>query len=369
MECCCVLREELQTAIAWNLGNDRPTGGGDGAAKPGVTPFVPLERGGHTEREREKDENNQDRHEVTHWTLCYQTVSAPHPSLQRAYATCRGIARQHYENFPVASWLLPATMRPHVAAVYAFARYADDFADEGEREPNERLALLDDWGTRLHAAVGGDVRTDSDDPRDLVFAAVAATMRSRDLPVSLFEDLLSAFRQDVTVHRYESWAALMDYCRRSANPVGRLVLRLAGYRQEGLERASDNLCSALQLTNFVQDLDLDWQRGRLYVPSDVSRACGASESELHGERLSIPWRAAVADMVARTRRVFDEGRSVCDAVGGRLGLQLRLTWLGGRRILDRLESNGYDPRVNRPTLGLVDSLPIVWKAASWRRLP
>ena len=294
---------------------------------------------------------------------------AQNPPLKRAYAVCLGIARQHYENFPVASWLVPASMRPHVAAVYAFARYADDFADEGEREPGERLALLDDWLTRLHAAVGGDARADSDDQRDLVFAAVAATMRSRDLPVCLFEELLSAFRQDVTVHRYETWATLLDYCRRSANPVGRLVLRIAGQRREDLDAASDNLCSALQLTNFLQDFDIDWRRGRLYVPGDMSHACGARESDLNGMRLSPPWRAAITEMVVRTRQMFDGGRSVCDAVGWRLGLELRFTWLGGRRILDRLESNGYDPRVSRPTLGPVDSLPIVWKAASWRRLP
>ena len=294
---------------------------------------------------------------------------AQNPPLERAYAVCLGIARQHYENFPVASWLVPAPMRPHVAAVYAFARYADDFADEGERAPSERLALLDDWLTRLHAAVDGDVSADSDDQRDLVCAAVAATMRSRDLPVCLFEELLSAFRQDVTVHRYETWDALLDYCRRSGNPVGRLVLRIAGRRREDLDAASDSLCSALQLTNFLQDFDIDWRRGRLYVPGDMSHACGALESDLAGTRLSGPWRASIAEMVVRTRQMFDGGRSVCDAVGGRLGLELRFTWLGGRRILDRLESNGYDPRVSRPTLGLVDSLPIVWKAASWRRLP
>jgi len=260
-------------------------------------------------------------------------------------------------------------MRPHVAAVYAFARYADDFADEGEREPSERFALLDDWLARLYAAVDGDVRADSDDERDLVFAAVAETMRSCDLPVCLFEDLLSAFRQDVTVHRYETWAALLDYCRRSANPVGRLVLRIGGQRREDLDAASDSFCSALQLTNFLQDFDIDWRRGRLYVPGDMSHVYGALESDLSGTRLSGPWRAAIAEMVVRTRQMFDAGRSVCDSVGGRFGLELRVTWLAGCRILDRLESNGYDPRMNRPTLGIVDSMPIVWKAANWRRLP
>lgn len=333
-----------------------------------MTAFVTLERCGHAERERDQEENDEDRNKITHGTLCYQTVSEPNPSLARAYAVCLSIARQHYENFPVASWLVPAQMRPHVAAVYAFARYADDFADEGDRDPGERLALLDDWSTRLRAAVDGDVCADSDDQRDLVFAAVAATISSRDLPVYLFEELLSAFRQDVTVHRYESWAALLDYCRRSANPVGRLVLRIAGHRREDLDMSSDSLCSALQLTNFLQDFDVDWKRGRLYLPADMSHEFGAHELDLSRKRLSAPWLAAITEMVVRTRQMFDSGRSVCDTVGGRVGLELRFTWLAGCRILDRLEWSGYDPRRNRPTLGFVDSLPIVWKAARWRRL-
>ena len=168
----------------------------------------------------------------------------------------------HYENFPVASRLLPAAMRPHVAAVYAFARYADDFADEGDRPDEERLALLDDWLTRLHRA--GDTPEDSDDERDDIFLAVGHTIEAHRLPVVLFEDLLSAFRQDVTVHRYESWEQLVNYCRRSANPVGRLVLRIAGYqtdevdRLDSLGRASDCVCTALQITNFLQDLGSDW---------------------------------------------------------------------------------------------------------------
>lgn len=301
--------------------------------------------------------------------LCYQTVSVRSPTLQQAYSACRRVAEDHYENFPVASWLLPAPMRPHVAAVYAFARYADDLADEGDYCADDRLALIDDWLTRLLAAVDGPVSTGSADDRDLVLMAVADTIRSRDLPMQLFEDLLSAFRQDVTVHRYEHWEDLLDYCRRSANPIGRLVLRIAGHRDASLEKSSDSLCSALQLTNFLQDFDIDWRRGRIYAPAEVCRSCGARESGLGGEQLSPEWRAVVAEMVGRTRQIFDAGRYVCDALEGRLKLELRLTWLGGRRILDRIEWKGYDPRVNRPALGLSDSLPILWKAAQWRRLP
>ena len=296
-------------------------------------------------------------------------VSQPNQSLERAYAACLRVAQQHYENFPVASWLLPAAMRPHIAAIYAFARYADDFADEGDRDEDQRLALLDDWLRRLHDAVRGEVQTDSEDQRDMIFTALAATIRSRDLSVQLFEDLLSAFRQDVTVRRYDTWEHLMRYCGRSANPVGRLVLQVAEYRDDSLDRASDSLCSALQLTNFLQDFDIDWRRGRIYVPAEISRGFGASESDLEGEGLSLQWRAAVAEMVDRTRCFFDDSRFVCDAVEGRLGLELRLTWLGGCRILDHLESNEYDPRMNRPTIGLSDCLPIIWKAANWWRLP
>ena len=333
-----------------------------------MTPAIPVERRGHAERETNEEHHHEDRDEIAHVALCYQTVSAQSPMLRQAYAACLRVAEEHYENFPVASWLLPAPMRPHVAAVYAFARCADDFADEGSHSADHRLCLLDDWLTRLHDAVNGRFSIGATDDRDLVFMAVADTIRDRNLPVQLFEDLLSAFRQDVTVHRYEGWNDLLDYCRRSANPVGRLVLRIAGYQDAALDRSSDRLCSALQLTNFLQDFDIDWRRGRLYVPGDVWRTSGANESDLEGSQLSREWRAAVAEMVERTRRMFDEGRYVCDAVAGRLTLELRLTWLGGRRILDRIESSGYDPWVNRPALGLPDSVPMLWKAVRWRRL-
>ena len=241
-------------------------------------------------------------------------------------------------------------------------------------QADERLALLHDWQTRLGNAVRGDEATgatsgsESDDERDQVFVAVADTIRRHQLPVSLFEDLLSAFRQDVTVNRYKSWSDLLDYSRRSANPVGRLVLRLAGYRDERLDTASDSVCSALQLTNFLQDLVVDWRRDRLYVPREVYEAHGADADGLGGNTLPDTWRAVVEEMVGRIRSMFDDGRPVCDAVRGRLGLELRLTWLGGRRILDRLELSRYDPFVSRPTLGLSDGPPIFWKAATWRRL-
>jgi hydroxysqualene synthase len=274
-----------------------------------------------------------------------------------AYATCQRLARAHYENFPVASWLLPRELRPHVAAIYAFARSADDFADEPGYSQPERLRLLDGWEDELLAPT-------STNP---IFLALHATIRTFELPIDLFTDLLSAFRQDVTTTRYETWDEVFDYCRRSANPVGRLVLRLAGVRDPATDRASDALCTALQLTNFWQDLAIDWRRGRLYVPAEEHARAGASFADLDAGRMTPPWRHALAGSVARTSALFDEGREVCDAVGGRLRLELRATWHGGRRILDRLASTDVDVFTHRPTLGVRDVVMIGWRTVFWPR--
>ncbi len=285
------------------------------------------------------------------------------PALVRAYATCARLARDHYENFPVASRLLPAGMRPHVAAVYAFARTADDLADEGDRGAAERLALLDAWLGCLHGASGGaGLPPETAD----VFSALRATIRSCDLPLSLFEDLLSAFRQDVTTRRYASWLEVLDYCRRSANPVGRLVLRIAGYRDGRLDRSSDGICSALQLTNFWQDLGRDWRKGRLYLPLDDCRRAGADFADLDAGRLTPSWRQVLQQAGSLTADLFDQGRPVCTEVRGRLGLELRLTWLGGRRILERLEREQFDVFRHRPTLGPADLPVLAGRLLTWR---
>jgi hydroxysqualene synthase len=282
-------------------------------------------------------------------------------TLRAAYAECERLARTHYENFPVASWLLPADMRPHVAALYAFARTADDFADEGQRPAEERLALLDDWGARLHACASVEEWS----PDDPVFLALGATIRDRRLPVQLFDDLLSAFRQDITTHRYATWDSVLDYCRRSANPVGRLVLRIAGYDDSRLDRSSDALCTALQLTNFWQDLGRDWQKGRLYLPLDEVAACGARLQDLTEQRITEPWRRALHNVATRTREAYCDGRLVCNGVRGRLRYELRATWLGGTRILDHLERAGFDVFHRRPQLGSADAFPLVWHTLTW----
>lgn len=283
-----------------------------------------------------------------------------------AYAACLKLAREHYENFPVASRLLPAGARPHIAAVYAFARTADDFADEGDRSDQARLALLDGWQERLHRAAAGRTPADGSD-ESAIFTALGETIRQCGLDVTLFDDLLSAFKQDVVTKRYQTWNALLDYCRRSANPVGRLVLRIAGYRDLRLDDWSDAVCTALQLANFWQDLEVDWRKGRVYVPLEVMDASGADVQDLDRRQMTPSWQRALANVTARTRALFDAGRPVADGVRGRLRWELRATWLGGVRILDKLERAEFDVFRHRPKLQLPDMVAISWQTLLWKR--
>ncbi|MPY89206.1 MAG: squalene synthase HpnC [Luteitalea sp.] len=275
------------------------------------------------------------------------------------------MARAHYENFPVASRLLPRAMRPHVAAIYAFARVADDVADEGLLTPAERLARLAEWRQALHASVA---RTTIDAGAfSAVFRALGHSIRRCRLDVTLLDDLLSAFEQDVTVHRYDRWADVLDYCRRSANPVGRLVLQVAGYRDAEVARRSDAVCTGLQLVNFWQDFGRDWLAGRLYVPREDAERCGAREADLANAHVTDAWRAVLAELIDRTRVLLLDGRRVCDLVHGRLRLELRLTWLGGWTILDRLARSPRQNLRDRPTLSGGDVVPLLWRAIVWRR--
>ena len=293
---------------------------------------------------------------MSHW---------PEP-LAHAYAACEALARAHYENFPVASRLLPPAMRPHVAAVYAFARVADDIADEGSAPAAERQAQLDAWQRRLHAAVADEGSGRAPQAHeDLIVVALAHSIRSLDLPITLCDDLVSAFGQDTMTTRYDSWSDVFDYCRRSANPVGRLVLRIAGYRDEALDRSADALCTALQLTNFWQDFARDWLIGRLYVPRDVSASCRAREMDLNGPFLNESWMAAMRQCIDQTRAQFEAGRAVCDGVTGRLRYELRLTWLGGARILEQVERTGAALLSHRPAIGKSDVPLLLWRAVRW----
>lgn len=290
--------------------------------------------------------------------------------LDEAYAACERVARAHYENFPVASLLLPRYLRRHVVAVYAFARAADDFADEGSLSAGERHALLDGWLDRLRHA--SQSSTQGPAPRrgepahaPQIFHALGATIREKRLSLSHFEDLLSAFRQDVTVTRYETWDDVFDYSRRSANPVGRLVLRIAGHDDPLMDRWSDAFCTALQLTNFWQDLAADFTRGRIYVPQQEVWAHSATEQDLVLPMASQAWKSVVAAAVARTRELFAAGRPLCDALRGRLRLELRATWLGGMRVLSRIEEAEFDVVRRRPRLGAADLPWLAWRLAVW----
>jgi len=279
--------------------------------------------------------------------------------LREAYAACLALTQSHYENFPVASRLLPARLRPHVAAIYAFARRADDFADEPGRSNEQRMFLLREWRAQLHKR-GQPFKE---------FVALHDTIERFELPVQLFDDLLDAFMQDVTKSRYATWPDVLDYCRRSANPIGRLVLRLNGYNDDRLDRASDAVCTALQLTNFWQDLAIDWSRGRLYVPEETWRAHAATPASLSAGAITPQWAKALVDCANRTRSLFETGRPVCDGVRGRLRYELRATWLGGTRILARLERSGFDVFQRRPALGTADAIVIACGTLLWRETP
>jgi len=268
---------------------------------------------------------------------------------------------------------MPKAARPHIAAIYAFARIADDFADEGTLPPAERLALLDAWQLRLDDAEAGRVVESGEQQHDAVFVALADTLRvfrgdeTGAAPYTLLSDLLSAFRQDVTTTRYETWADVLDYCRRSANPVGRLVLLVTRQSSPSAAAQSDAVCTALQLTNFWQDFGMDWSRGRLYVPLETVRQHGADLADLDRDVWSAEWRAAIRNVAERTRALFMDGRGVADQVQGRLRWELRATWLGGTRILDRIVEADYDVLHARPTLTRRDAPGILLDTVMWRR--
>jgi hydroxysqualene synthase len=274
-----------------------------------------------------------------------------------AFAHCEGLVRAHYENFPVGLFV-PKDKRRYVHALYAFARAADDFADEPRYE-GERLDRLSEWEARLHAAYDGQ----ADDP---VFIALAETVRQLGIPKQLLLDLLSAFRQDVVKTRYETWDEVLDYCRRSADPVGRLVLLTFGYRDAALEAQSDAICTALQLANHWQDLGIDTARGRLYVPRDLMAAHNAAEDDVLAGHLTPAVKTLLQDLVTRARQLFAKGRPLCDAVGRDLRFELRLTWLGGSRILDGIEAVDFDVFNRRPQHGFLDKAGLAYRAWRWR---
>jgi squalene synthase HpnC len=256
----------------------------------------------------------------------------------------------HYENFPVASLLLPARLRQPIEAIYRFARSADDLADEGEASPPERLAGLAAFREELARIERGEPVTTP------LFAELAATIRQYALPLEPFYDLLDAFAQDVVKNRYADFAELLDYCRRSANPVGRLMLHLFGRTEPEHLAQSDAICTALQLINFWQDVAIDWQKGRVYLPqSDLARF-KVSEADIANCRASPEWRALMTFQIDRAEALMRRGLPLVHALPGRFGWEIRLTAQGGLRILERLRRIEGDVFRHRPKLGARDWL-------------
>ena len=260
---------------------------------------------------------------------------------------------EHAENFPVASWLMPAHLRPAVVDIYRFARHADDLADEGESSPQDRLAALAKLRQDLvRARAGGPVES-------ALVRALVPHVKTHRLDWSRFEALLSAFEQDVTVNRYQDTASLLDYCTRSADPVGHIILALAHKLDARTQALSDSICSALQLINFLQDAAIDWRRGRLYLPLDSLAAQGIGEAAIdravHEGRADERLRRCIAQESLRARSMIECGTALPALVGGRIGWELRAIIAGGLRILDKLHASDYDPFATRPRLTRSDA--------------
>jgi squalene synthase HpnC len=273
----------------------------------------------------------------------------------RAYEYCESFARAHHESFPVASRLVPAEIRPHLVALYAFARAADDFADEPAYE-GHRGQALDAWTDELHRCFHGEATHP-------VFVALQDTIDRRELPLPPFEDLLAAFRMDLGAPRYATFTALRGYTARSAEPVGRLLLALFGYRDPALVRFADEISTALQLTNFWQDVAADAARGRVYVPAEDLHFFGVTEADLKALKPTRPIRELLRYEVARTRALYEKGRPLLGRLGNDLKLELALIWLIGTAILDKIEDADYDVFTQRPAIGARDKAKILAKGA------
>ena len=263
--------------------------------------------------------------------------------LRKAYDHCLAVVRGHYENFPVASLMLPRDRRTPLAALYAFARAADDMADEGDLPARERLRRLDQWEARLEHAYEGRASHP-------VFVALAATAARFDIPRQLFADLLAAFRSDAARTRYRSFDDLLGYCKNSANPVGRIVLMVFEDARERTVALSDAICTALQLANFWQDLSVDLVRGRLYLPLDDLDRFGYTEADLAARRGDERFTQLLHEQIGRTRALFHSGKPLIDEVTRALRMEVLLSWRGGVAILDRVEREGAGVLLRRPVL-------------------
>ena len=291
------------------------------------------------------------------WSLlpAEYAIPARAPSQSDAYAYCERLARSHYENFSVASWFLPKRLRQHFFNVYAYCRISDDLGDEtGDRAAS--LLLLDEWEAELNACYDGS-------PRHPVFVALAGTVREFDIPKQTFADLLTAFRQDQTIARYETFDDLLGYCHYSANPVGHLVLYLCGYRDPERQQLSDFTCTALQLANFWQDVTADYEKGRIYLPLEDLQRFRVSEEDISAKRNTLAFRELMDFEVTRAREWFDRGLPLISKVSRELAIDLELFSRGGQEILRAIKHQDYAVLGNRPAISKSRKLALVARAA------
>jgi len=280
-------------------------------------------------------------------------------TLPAARRFCTQMAQTHYENFPVGSWWIPSHLRPHVHTIYAFARAADDFADEAEHL-GARLERLGLWRQMLQEAYEGK----AEHP---IFVALADTALAHQIPIEWLDHLIRAFEQDVRQSRHPDFQSIVRYARYSANPVGRLVLWLHGYRDEKLFEGSDAICSALQFANFWQDVAVDWKKDRVYLPQEDMKRFEYTERDLELGIVDGRFRKLMKCQIDRTWELFYQGRKLCDSVGRELRMELRMVWCGGTRILERIVENEYDVFRQRPALRFRDKGLMVLRTLRWSK--
>ncbi len=282
--------------------------------------------------------------------------------INSSFKYCEKIAKSHYENFPVASLLLPKEKRKYVYAVYAFARAADDFADEPGIEGGQpkRLSLLDEWNAKLIDCYNGKAY-------DPIFIALSKTVADCKIPIESFENLLKAFKQDVVKNRYESFGEVLAYCENSANPVGRIVLMIFGLHDENMFELSDKICTALQLANFWQDVEVDLKKDRVYLPLADLHKFGYKIEDLFEKKLNNNFKKMMKFEVDRTEKIFNDGKELINLTAKdmklkKLSKELKLIWLGGTGILNKIREADYDIFNKRPSISAFDKLKIFVKS-------
>ena len=283
-------------------------------------------------------------------------MTDPEPrNLNSAYSKSLQFAKSHYENFPVVSFLIPKNLRKHIAIIYWFARTADDYADEGNFSEAERLEKLNNFEYRTKQLINGKAESDYE-------FALANTIKERNLTVKNFYNLIKAFRQDVIKNRYKNFDEVIDYCKHSANPVGRLILELFDIRNEDAFYYSDKICTALQLTNFLQDVSIDYKKGRIYLPQDELDMLQITEKFFEDKENNHKLKQLVKSNVDRIQNIFDEGKKLFPLLSGRLKVEIIWTVAGGEEILDQIRKNDYNVLKNRPELSKVKMVRLLLKS-------